>query len=68
MAKDRRYVCTTCDRVCESNHATLVHEETVVTRRGDERKVTVKGTGLGTWHCAVHGATKVRVVRVVREE
>lgn len=60
----RSYRCTVaaCDRRCESHHATLVRDEVFVDRKGHERKVSVKGQGLGTWHCPVHGRTKVRVV------
>ena len=66
----RRYLCVTdgCRRVCESHHTTLVREKTVIDRRGQERKVTIKGSGLGTWHCPIHGATKVRVARGGNDE
>lgn len=60
----RSYRCTVngCDRRCESHHATLIREEMMTDRHGNERRHTVKGQGLGTWHCPVHGKTKVRVV------
>ena len=51
------YLCVTCKAQCYSVHGELKADRFL--RSDDVMPTQIHGTGLGTWHCPVHGKTKV---------
>lgn len=60
-----RYVCSSCDKPVSSTHDVLQREKSMPLPDGKEDKITITGTGLGTWHCTC--GADVRYVTVIRD-
>lgn len=52
------YHCSVCGERCSSNHADLQTERYIPLYA--ELATVIRGRGLGTWRCRVHGKVSVR--------